>query len=61
MKKLLKSEVCRSREQCTGALFMGEKSITMLKKKRERERETKRGNADADVNPNTHKECEKRE
>ena len=57
MKKLLKSEVCRSREQCTGALFMGEKSITVLKKKRER----KRGNADADVNPNTHKECEKRE
>ena len=47
MKKLLKSEVCRSREQCTGALFMGEKSITMLKKKeRERERERERQNVE---------------
>ena len=61
MKKLLKCEVCGSREQCMGALFMGEKSTTALKKERERERERKRGNTDADVNPNTHRECEKRE
>jgi len=26
MKKLLKSEVCGTREQCTGALFTAEKS-----------------------------------
>ena len=39
MKKLLKCEVCGSREQCMGALFMGEKSTTALKKERERERE----------------------
>ena len=39
MKKLLKCEVCGSREQCMGALFMGEKSTTALKKEREKERE----------------------
>ena len=34
MKKLLKSRVCGSREQCTGALFTGEKSTTAVGKKR---------------------------
>ena len=56
MKKLLKSEFFRSREQCTGALFIEEKSITATKKKKR-----KHGNANADVNPNTHIEHEKRE
>ena len=33
MKKLLKSEICESRKQCTGALFTGDKSTTMAKKR----------------------------
>ena len=38
MKKLLKSGVCESYEQCTSALFTGEKStITAGKKKEKRE------------------------
>ena len=37
MKKLLKSEVCGIREQCTGALFTAEKSKHAAgKKKKER-------------------------
>ena len=36
MKKLQKSEVCESREQCTCTLFTGEKSITAAKKKKKR-------------------------
>ena len=59
MKKLLKSEFFRSREQCTGALFIEEKSITATKKKKKKKR--KHGNINADVNPNTHIEHEKRE
>ena len=35
MKKLLKSDVCESREQCTDALFTGEMSkVPVLKKKK---------------------------
>ena len=44
MKKLLKIEVCGSYEQCTHALFTGEKSTTAAKKKkwkRKRKRESK--------------------
>ena len=36
MKKLQKSEVCKSREQCTRTLFTGEKSTTAAKKKKKR-------------------------
>ena len=39
MKKLQKSEVCESREQCTRTLFTGEKSTTAAKKK-EKKKET---------------------
>jgi len=39
---LLKSRVCGTREQCTNALFIGEKSTTMArKKKKEREKTRK--------------------
>ena len=34
MKKLLKSEVCGTREQCTGALFMEKSQMLQLKKKK---------------------------
>ena len=34
MKKLLKSEVCRTCEQCTGALFTAEKSKHAARKKK---------------------------
>ena len=40
--KLLKSEVCGSREQCTGVLFMGEKSITTAEKKEEKKKKRKK-------------------
>ena len=40
MKKLQKSEVCESREQCTHTLFTGEKSTTAAKKKKEKKKET---------------------
>ena len=36
MKKLLKSVICGTREQCTGALFTVKKSNVAAKKKRER-------------------------
>ena len=36
MKKLLKSEVCGSHEQCTSALFTGESSTIAAKKKKEK-------------------------
>ena len=45
MKKLLKSEVCGTREQCTGALFTTEKSKHAAKKKK-----GKRGSTNADPN-----------
>ena len=42
MKKLLKSGVCESYEQCTSALFTGEKStITAGKKKKKKEKTRK--------------------
>ena len=49
MKKLLKSGVCESYEQCTSALFTREKStITAGKKKKKKKRENAQGwNADA--------------
>ena len=37
MKKLLKSEICRSREQCTDALFTGKSQQLQLEKKRKKE------------------------
>ena len=41
MKKLLKSVVCGTYEQCTGALFMGEKSKSFsLEKKKKSETQT---------------------
>ena len=41
MKKLLKSVVCGTYEQCTGALFMGEKSKSYsLEKKKKSETQT---------------------
>ena len=36
MKKLLKTKVCGSREQCTGALYKGEKSTTYTAKKKKK-------------------------
>ena len=36
MKKLIKSEVCGTREQCTSALFMGEKSKVLAKKQKKK-------------------------
>ena len=47
MKKLLKSVICGTREQCTGALFTVKKSNAVGKKKKKRERT----NADAAFNP----------
>ena len=38
MKKLLKSEVCGTREQCTGALFTAEKSKHAAGKKKEKKK-----------------------
>ena len=58
MKKLLKSEVYGSYEQCTRALFMGEKSTTAAKK-REKKRK-KEGNENCEtqtcnnIDPNGH-------
>ena len=40
MKKLLKSEVCGTREQCTGALFTAEKSKHAAGEKKEKRKET---------------------
>ena len=39
MKKLLKSEVCGTREQCTGALFTAKKSKHATGKKKEKKKE----------------------
>ena len=39
MKKLLKSEVCGTREQCTGALFTAEKSKHAAGEKKEKKKE----------------------
>ena len=52
MKKLLKSEVCGIREQCTGALFTTEKSKHAAggKDKKEEGKKCKRGSANADSN-----------
>ena len=38
MKKLLKSEVCGTREQCTGALFTAEKSKHAAGEKKEKKK-----------------------
>ena len=38
MKKLQKSEVCESREQCTRTLFTGKKSTTAAKKQKKKRR-----------------------
>ena len=38
MKKLLKSEVCGTREQCTGALFTAEKSKHAAEEKKEKKK-----------------------
>ena len=38
MKKLLKTKVCESREQCTGALYKGEKSTTYTAKKKKKKK-----------------------
>ena len=38
MKKLLKNEVCGTREQYTGALFTAEKSKHVARKKKEKKR-----------------------
>ena len=40
MKKLLKSEVCGIREQCTSALFTAEKSKHAAGKKKKKRKET---------------------
>ena len=45
MKKLLKSEVCGTREQCTDALFMEKSQMLPLKKKKKMKRDFK-------MNPN---------
>ena len=46
MKKLLKSVICRTREQCTGALFTIDLSTIMGWKKKKKKREEAE-NADA--------------
>ena len=38
MKKLLKSEVCETREQYTGVLFIAEKSKHAVKKEKEKKK-----------------------
>ena len=47
MKKLLKTKVCESREQCTGALYKGEKSTTYTAKKKKERKMLKVANANA--------------
>ena len=47
MKKLLKSVICETREQCMGALFTVKKSNVVAKKKKKGERT----NVDAAFNP----------
>lgn len=47
MKKLLKTKVCESREQCTGALYKGEKSTTYTAKKKKKRKMLKVANANA--------------
>ena len=48
MKKLLKSVICGTREQCTGALFTVKKSNAVGKKKKKKRERT---NANAAFNP----------
>ena len=48
MKKLLKSVICETREQCTGALFTVKKSNAVAKKKKKK---SERTNVDAAFNP----------
>ena len=56
MKKLLKSEVCGIREQCTSALFTAEKSKHAAgKKKKKKGKKPKCGSANA--NPNRYYTC----
>lgn len=47
MKKLLKTKVCESREQCTSALYKGEKSTTYTAKKKKKRKMLKVANANA--------------
>ena len=46
MKKLLKSEVCGTREQCTGALFTAEKSKHAAGEKKEKKKKERNTNLD---------------
>ena len=55
MKKLLKSEVCGIREQCTSALFTAEKSKHAAGKKKKKGKKRKCGSANA--NPNRYYTC----
>ena len=48
MKKLLKNEVCGTREKYTGALFTAEKSKNVARKKKRKKKERK-----ANVDPQT--------
>ena len=55
MKKLLKNEVCGTREQYTGALFTAEKSKHVARKKKRKKKKKKvkkgkRGSTNADPN-----------
>ena len=42
MKKLLRSEICGTREQCTGALFTKEKSKHTAEGKKKKGRKTRK-------------------